>query len=87
MLCSNCLGLDSHFKLGVEYLEENDIFPGYKVVMGTWLNKKTIVYFSCKIVSTVNPQFKPRGLIDSMVHNHPGSNRDYKSIESINLDV
>ena len=32
------------------------------------------------------PRFKPQGLISFMVHNHPGSNQDYKSIESIKLD-
>ena len=26
---------------------------------------------------TVNPGFKPQGLINFMVHNQPGSNRDY----------
>ena len=41
---------------------------------------------------TINPRFKPRGLINFMVHNHQGfkskegSNQDYKSTESINLD-
>ena len=35
---------------------------------------------------TINSRFEPQGLINFMVHNHTGSNRDYKSIRSINLD-
>ena len=42
-------------------------------------------YFDESNTYTINPRYKPQGLISFMVHNHPGSNRDYK-IESINLD-
>ena len=31
--------------------------------------------------STVNPQFKPRALVNFMVHNHPGSNHKRVEIE------
>ena len=31
------------------------------------------------------PQFKPWGLINFMVHNHPGSNQERGQIETINL--
>ena len=31
---------------------------------------------------TKNPRFKPRGLIDFMVHNHVGSNRERVEIET-----
>ena len=35
---------------------------------------------------TVNLQFKPWGLINYIIHTQTGSNRDYKSIKSINLN-
>ena len=31
---------------------------------------------------TVNPRFKPRGLIDFVVHNHPVSNRERIEIDT-----
>ena len=34
---------------------------------------------------TINPRFKPRGLINFMVHNHSGSNRERGQIKPINL--
>ena len=34
---------------------------------------------------TVNPRFKPWGLINFMVHNHPGSNQERGQIETTNL--
>ena len=34
---------------------------------------------------TVNPQLKYWGLIDFMVHDHQGSNRERAQIETINL--
>ena len=34
---------------------------------------------------TVNPRFKPWGLINFIVHNHPGSNRERVEIETVDL--
>ena len=34
------------------------------------------------VMYIVNPQFKPWGLINFMVHNHPGSNREEVEIET-----
>ena len=48
--------------------------------------------FKCEVTYTVNPRLKPWGLINFMVHNHPGSNRDrvefetLKKIKLFNLD-
>ena len=36
-------------------------------------------------LSTVSPQLKPWGLINFMVHNHPGSNQKRGEIETIDL--
>ena len=35
---------------------------------------------------TVNHQFQPQGLIDFMVHNHPGSNQDLERLKLFNVD-
>ena len=36
---------------------------------------------STKCVYTINPRSKPRGLINFIIHNHPGSNRERNQIE------
>ena len=36
-------------------------------------------------IGTVNARFKPWALINHMVHNHPGSNRERVEIKTINL--
>ena len=42
------------------------------------------VYIKSAVPFTVNPLVKPQGLINFMVHNHPGSNRERVEIEIIN---
>ena len=46
--------------------------------------KLTVVYHKGKKVYHKS-SFKPWGLINFMVHNHPGSNRERGQIETINL--
>ena len=36
-------------------------------------------------IHTVNPGFKPHGLINFMAPNHPGSNREWVEIETITV--
>ena len=52
-----------------------------------WINpdrrKKTLHLY--RFPYTINPPFKPQGLINCMVHNHLGSNPERVEIETINL--
>ena len=52
----------------------------YDCLMVQW--PKVIIAKSYIFVYTVNPSFKPQGLIDFMVHNYLGSNRERVEIKT-----
>ena len=64
---------------------------GHIMISYNWGSKEMVLQIKEQLqvkttcTYTVNPRFKPRGLINFMVHNHPGSNRERGQIETINL--
>ena len=59
--------------------EHNEVFNKFWALLSTLFPKFDLYHYK---VYSVNPQFKPRGTINVMVHNHPGSNQERVEIET-----